>query len=66
MNSRCLELSLNRDTIVSQVSAFLYASGLIHDKEEFIDIKFGDMSEDIVPIKILFKSKESKVTLKII
>ena len=56
MNSeRSIELTISRDNVVSQVAAFLAAIGVVKDNEEILDIKFGDIHKDQIPIKISFK-----------
>jgi len=56
MNSeRSIQLTISRDNVVSQVAAFLVAIGVIRDNEEIVDIKFGDVSKELVPITICFK-----------
>lgn len=56
---REIELTLNRQTIVDQVAAFLYASGVVHDNEHVVNIQFkelfGASDIELAPIKVCLK-----------
>lgn len=59
---REIELTLNRQVIVDQVAAFLYATGIVNDDEHVINIQFKDLfgSSDIecAPIKVCLKKHQ--------
>lgn len=59
---REIELTINRQTIVDQVAAFLYAAGLVHDYEHVTNIQFkelfGASDIELVPIKICLKKQQ--------
>lgn len=65
---RTIETTINRDTIVSQVAAFLYAVGIVHDDEHILNIQFGELfgasDKELVPIKIELKKKQRVEVLK--
>jgi hypothetical protein len=59
---REIELTLNRQTIVDQVAAFLYAAGIVHDNEEVMNIQFkelfGASTTELAPIKVCLKKHQ--------
>lgn len=59
---RTIETTINRDIIVSQVAAFLYAASIVHDDEHIQNIQFGELfgasDTELVPIKIELKKKQ--------
>ena len=65
---RTIETVINRDTIVSQVAAFLYAAGIVNDDEHITNIQFGELfgasTTEHVPIKIFFKQPQSVEVIK--
>lgn len=56
---REIELTLNRKTIVDQVAALLYATGLVFDNEHVVNIQFKDLfgssDTELAPIKVCIK-----------
>lgn len=62
---RVIETTINRDTIVSQVSAFLYAAGVVLDNEEVLDIEFGGIENSLVDIKIHIKKPQKVEIIKL-
>lgn len=46
------ELVVNRQHIVDQVSAFLYATSAINDNLDVTGIDFGDLAKELVTIKV--------------
>ena len=56
MNSeRNLEVFISHGNLKDKVSEFLYALGVVYDDEEIVDIKFGALNGDIVPLVIKLK-----------
>lgn len=59
---REIETVINRQTIVDQVAAFLYAAGYVHDNEHVTNIQFkelfGESDVELVPIKICLKKQQ--------
>ena len=52
-------LTIAHDTIVSQVAAYLYATGALPESLEILDIKFGIKNpEGLVPLEIKIKEQE--------
>jgi len=65
MNSngiRTIETSISVDNIKDQVIAFLYAIGVVHDNEGVVDLKMGEMNNNLVPLAIQIK-REGEVKL---
>jgi hypothetical protein len=62
MTSRIIECTISRDSVVSQVGAFLYSIGVVHDNEHIKNIQFGDLigTGETMPIKIFITPPESK------
>lgn len=58
------EYTLNRDIIVSQVAAFLYAASIVPDDEEITNIQFSELfgasTEELCKLKI-FTTKEVRI-----
>jgi len=53
-----VKLNIARDTIVSQVAAFLYATKMLNEKDNVIDITFGETdSKDLVPITVIYEKE---------
>ena len=68
MQSNPLKINLSKDTIVSQVAAFLYATKQVPEHVEIIDINFGHKMQVsardtnvIIPIEVYFKPDEVDV-----
>lgn len=65
---RVIETTINRDTIVSQVAAFLYAAGIVNDDEHISNIQFGELfgasDTELVPIKIHLKMPQRVEVIK--
>lgn len=65
---REIELTLNRQTIVDQVAALLYAAGIVHDNEEVTNIQFKDLfgasDTELAPIKVCIKRHQEVETFK--
>lgn len=57
--TRCIELTINRQTIVDQMAAWLYANSIINDNEEITNIQFQDLfgssDTELVPLKVYFR-----------
>ena len=62
---RTFQLAMNKSQIIDQVAAYLYASGLLKDNEELIDIK-GLFRDDNNPTVDIVLRKEQEVTAKVI
>lgn len=62
MESSTLNLTINRQTIVDQMSAFLYAIKAVDEETEITNIQFGELFGDSVtehcPLKIFIRGKE--------
>lgn len=62
---REIELTLNRQTIVDQVAAFLYASGVVHDDEHVVNIQFKELfgmsDTELCPIKLCLKKHQEVI-----
>lgn len=60
---REIELPLNRQIIVDQVAAFLYAAGYIHDNEHVVNIQFKELfgvsDTELCPIKVSLKKHQT-------
>lgn len=61
MTTDTLNLTINRQTIVDQMAAFLYAIKAVGEETEITNIQFGDLfgvsKTEHVPIKISIKEK---------
>lgn len=59
---REIEMPLNRQIIVDQVAAFLYAAGYIHDNEHVTNIQFSELFgasvEELTKIKVCVKKHQ--------
>jgi len=58
MNSKRIKtvsLTISKDNIISQVAAFLYATGSIPENCEVLDIIFFEREGDQVPIEVIIK-----------
>jgi hypothetical protein len=59
---REIELTINRQTIVDQVAAYLYAMGIVHDNEHVTNIQFkelfGASTTELAPIKVCLKKQQ--------
>jgi len=66
---REIELTLNRQTIVDQVAAFLYATGVVRDDEHICNIQFKELfgSSDVeyAPIKVCLKKHQELEVIKL-
>lgn len=70
---RKIETAISLANIKDQVSALLYAAGIVHDDEEILDIKFafdkfvddGYGVDELVPITIKLKKHQEVETLHI-
>jgi len=66
---REIELTLHRQTIVDQVAAFLYATGIVRDDEHVCNIQFkelfGNSDVELAPIKVCLKKHQEVVLNKI-
>lgn len=47
-----LSLSINKQILVDQLAAFLYATKVVEDSKEITDISFGDVDNGLVPVVI--------------
>ena len=54
-SERNLEVFISHGSLKDKVSEFLYALGVVYDDEEIIDIKFGNLNGDIVPLVLKIK-----------
>lgn len=54
---------MSRSNIVSAVATFLQAMNVVPKGQDIIDIKFGDLSKDMVEIDLIMKDGE-EVTVK--
>lgn len=59
---REIELTLNRQQIVDQVAALLYALGIVRDDEHVSNIQFKDLfgssTTELAPIKVCIKKQQ--------
>lgn len=55
-------LEVSRAHIVAAVANYLQAISAIPDEKAVIDIKFGDLTQDIVTLEVIYK-QEVKVTI---
>ena len=57
-----LNLTINRQTIVDQMAAFLYAIKAVDEETEITNIQFGELfgasKTEHCPLKIFLKGKE--------
>jgi hypothetical protein len=64
---REIELTINRQTIVDQVAAYLYAMGIVHDNEHVTNIQFkelfGASTTELAPIKVCIKKQQEIVVI---
>lgn len=51
MNSKTLRVDISKDNIVSQLSALLYATGVVADNYEVLDIRFYVPTNHVGPLK---------------
>lgn len=64
---REIELTLNRQQIVDQVAALLYALGIVRDDEHVTNIQFkelfGASTTELAPIKVCLKKQQEVITI---
>lgn len=56
---KVVEMTINRQTIVDQMSSWLYATSVIDDNKDITNIQFGELfgasTTEHVPMKIFYK-----------
>lgn len=58
---RVIETQINRETLESIVAVWLNSVNVINDDEHVTTIEFGDLTAELVPIKIHIKKPEVKL-----
>lgn len=57
ISDRCFELTISKSNIVSAVETLLSAWKVVLSNEDVLDIEFGDMKQELVPIKVHFNKE---------
>lgn len=57
----CLEKTIHRQTVVDMMAAWLYATSVLDDNQEVMNIQFGELSgKELVQMKIFIKEVKTK------